>query len=86
VAAATAASAVAVHVPQRLVLGRAGARVAAEVRTLRAQLPAEVPVLVGGAGAPTLAAALAAEPGIAVAAAWADLHGTLRGTLDVADA
>jgi hypothetical protein len=36
-----------------------------------------VPVLVGGAGAPALAAALE-NPGIHVAAAWTDLRARLR--------
>lgn len=70
---------------KRPVGGRAVARVAAEVRTLRAELPAEVPVLAGGAGAPALAAALA-EPGIAVAAGWADLRGKLGVAPDGSDA
>jgi hypothetical protein len=71
VVAATVARAVAVHLPGHV--GGAGdaERVAGEVRALRAQLPAAVPVLVGGAGAPALAAALA-DPGIYVGAGWAD--------------
>ncbi len=76
VAAATAARAVAVHVPRHLVAGGGGERVAGEVRALRARLPAAVPVLVGGAGAPVLAAALA-DLGIHVGAGWADLRAGL---------
>ncbi len=76
VAAATAARAVAIHVPRHLVAGGGGERVAGEVRALRARLPAAVPVLVGGAGAPVLAAALA-DLGIHVGAGWAGLRAGL---------
>jgi DNA-binding transcriptional MerR regulator len=76
VAAATAARAVAVHVPGPLVADDARARVAGEVRALRARLPAAVPVLVSGAGAPELAASLAG-PGIRFGAGWADLRAAL---------
>jgi hypothetical protein len=67
---------VAVHVPEHLVAGGDRERVAREVRALRARLPAAVPVLVGGAGAPAVAAELA-EPGIHVGAGWADLRTAL---------
>jgi DNA-binding transcriptional MerR regulator len=72
VVAATVARAVALHLPGHV--GGAGdtERVAGEVRALRARLPAAVPVLVGGAGAPALAASLT-DPGIYVGAGWADL-------------
>ncbi|GJG89413.1 hypothetical protein tb265_45940 [Gemmatimonadetes bacterium T265] len=82
VAAATAARAVAVHAPGYL--AAAGdddrARVADAVRVLRARLPAAVPVLVGGAGAPALGAAIAG-PGVRVGAGWADLRAGLDATL-----
>ena len=79
VAAATAARAVAVHVPGHLVAGADWERVANAVRELRSRLPVAVPVLVGGAGAPALAAALE-DPGIHVAARWSDLRARLPPT------
>jgi hypothetical protein len=79
VAAATAARAVAIHVPGHLVAGADWERVADAVRELRSRLPVAVPVLVGGAGAPALAAALE-DPGIHVAAGWTDLRARLAPT------
>ena len=77
VAAATAARAVAVHIAVTLTAADDRERAVSEVRALRARLPAAVPVLVSGVGAPALAAALA-DPGIHVGASWAELRPRLR--------
>jgi hypothetical protein len=77
VARATAARAVAVHVPGHLVAGADWERVAGAVRELRSRLPVAVPVLL--AGAPALATALV-DPDIHVAPGWTDLRARLPPT------